>query len=99
MTDVTLHDNSLDLGDNHRMVFVDYKGEKRVGGHVHHKRPDGSECTGFIPFAGRAWANNFSELILTWEMVTDEPVTLSPSILCRVCGDHGFVREGKWVKA
>lgn len=33
-----------------------------------------------------------------WQVESWEPLTLSPSILCS-CGDHGFVREGKWVKA
>lgn len=26
-------------------------------------------------------------------------LTLSPSLLCGTCGDHGFVRDGKWVPA
>jgi hypothetical protein len=28
-----------------------------------------------------------------------DPLTVSPSILCRDCGTHGFVRDGKWVAA
>jgi len=24
---------------------------------------------------------------------------LEPSLLCRACGDHGWIREGKWVRA
>lgn len=26
-------------------------------------------------------------------------LTLAPSILCKTCGDHGFIREGRWVAA
>lgn len=33
-----------------------------------------------------------------WQVESWEPLTLSPSILCH-CGDHGFIRGGKWVKA
>ena len=34
-----------------------------------------------------------------WQVESWEPLTLSPSILCRKTGDHGFIREGKWVQA
>ena len=34
-----------------------------------------------------------------WTVVTKEPLTVSPSILCGQCGLHGFWREGKWVGA
>ncbi len=31
-----------------------------------------------------------------WELVSLEPLTLSPSLLCRACGHHGFIRNGRW---
>ena len=34
-----------------------------------------------------------------WDLVSVEPLTLSPSLLCRGCGHHGFIREGRWVPA
>lgn len=34
-----------------------------------------------------------------WTLVTLEPLTLSPSLSCRVCGDHGWIRDGHWVPA
>lgn len=34
-----------------------------------------------------------------WTVDSWEPLTLSPSILCLICRDHGFIREGKWVPA
>lgn len=36
-----------------------------------------------------------------WTVEDDraEHLTLSPSILCRTCGHHGFVRAGRWVPA
>lgn len=92
--------DELDIGDGHTMVFASYKGEPRVGANVIHAAADGSKCEGWIAFAGRSWANSFGPgAIATWTVESDEPITLSPSILCRACGDHGFVRGGKWVRA
>lgn len=34
-----------------------------------------------------------------WVVVQTQPLTLSPSILCRVCQFHGHICEGKWVPA
>lgn len=30
-------------------------------------------------------------------LVSDDPVTVTPSILCPDCGPHGFITEGRWV--
>lgn len=35
----------------------------------------------------------------TWTVEQNDPLTLSPSVACRTCGNHGFIREGKWVPA
>lgn len=32
-------------------------------------------------------------------LVSRDPLHVEPSILCPVCGDHGFIREGRWVPA
>jgi hypothetical protein len=34
-----------------------------------------------------------------WQLATAEPITLLPSVLCRACGHHGFIRDGRWVTA
>jgi hypothetical protein len=34
-----------------------------------------------------------------WDVLSLEPLTLSPSLLCKVCGKHGFIQEGKWIPA
>lgn len=34
-----------------------------------------------------------------WTVESWDPLTLSPSLLCTICKDHGFVREGRWVPA
>lgn len=33
-----------------------------------------------------------------WKVDCWKPLTISPSVLCS-CGDHGWIRNGKWVKA
>ena len=80
-------EETMDLGEGHTLTFAEFEGEVS-GCSIAHKRPDGTDCDGWIAFAGRAWAKAFgSGQIATW------------SVLCRACGDHGFVREGRWVKA
>lgn len=34
-----------------------------------------------------------------WRVVSREPLTLQPSILCKECGCHGFITSGRWVPA
>jgi hypothetical protein len=34
-----------------------------------------------------------------WQVESLDPITISPSILCNLCGFHGFLREGRWVSA
>lgn len=32
-----------------------------------------------------------------WTLVSKEPLTISPSVLCGECKCHGFITDGKWV--
>ena len=90
----------IDIGGGHSICFVEYKGDSRAGLTDYHQRPDGGGlCSGFITFESSAWAKEFTTPIPTWKVESWEPLTLSPSLLCRSCGDHGFIRQGKWVKA
>lgn len=89
----------IDLGDNHELVWSIYEGDKYAGASVPHLKPDGTKCAGWIAIEGGAWAKSFDGKIQTWKIVQHEPITLEPSLLCRACGDHGYVREGKWVRA
>lgn len=34
-----------------------------------------------------------------WRKLSDEPLTIQPSVLCRTCGLHGFITNGQWVPA
>jgi hypothetical protein len=88
----------IDLGDDHTLTLQMFEGEISACT-IEHKKKDGTPCNGFIPFTGRAWARSFDNHITSWEVVSESPLTLSPSVQCRICGDHGFVRGGKWVRA
>lgn len=58
---------------------------------------DGPECSGAVLF-DLPW-NNTEENAgrPKWAVESWEPLTISPSILCRACGHHGWIREGRWV--
>lgn len=75
----------LDLGDGN---VAEIRGDYGLA--WHHKRPDnGEDCTalGWVHWHG---PNG-------WTLVSREPLTLSPSLLCTVCGAHGFIRDGRWL--
>lgn len=89
----------LDLGDDHGLLWLVLDG-RRTGAIIEHKaaggdsQPAGEYCAGGIQWGephrpGPTW---------TLEGEADEHITLSPSVLCS-CGDHGFIRDGKWVRA
>jgi hypothetical protein len=89
--------DAADIGSGHRAVFKQFDGEPS-GLDWWHPRPDGSWCKGWIDFRGSRWAVQFGP-DTGWKVEQPEPLTLSPSLLCRVCGVHGYIREGKWVPA
>ena len=98
----------LDLGAGHRLRFVVDEQGNRIGAIHEHpwpENPDGSgACSGGIWFdvpAMRAFeAQEKRPPRPKWQIVSEEPLTLSPSIQCRGgCNVHGFVRDGKWQDA
>ena len=40
--------------------------------------------------------NRYSTSLAYWTVVSWEPLTIVPSVLCG-CGDHGYVTQGAWV--
>lgn len=116
----------IDLGHNHTLSFTSWKPDRslnpqyeqpdgsypsveKFGATVHHVRADGTKCSGGITFDGE-WARRYWPQGHLWTVESWEPLTLSPSLLCKApldgvtlngptCDDHGFIREGKWVPA
>jgi len=68
----------------------------KTSGIVTHDLPGGRECSGAITFDVPLAREFFSGPF--WTVESWEPLTLSPSLLCH-CGDHGFIRDGRWVPA
>lgn len=82
---------------------VDSRGP--IGGIMYHLKDDypAGYCSGGITFdvpylnpSFRTHADGAARPV--WQVQSLDPLTISPSLLCH-CGDHGFIREGKWVRA
>lgn len=104
-------DRNLDLGHDHRAVFLgwapdrelnpQYEGipdEPRYALLIHHKDPAGAECSGMVTFAGDVQRRVEPDRPNVWTVQSWDPLTISPSVLCS-CGDHGFIRNGRWEPA
>lgn len=103
----------LDLGDGHLLAFncwnpdralnPQYEGLPDVekwGATIYH-RTDKTEtgwCAGAVTFDGPVQKQLVPDRG-RWQVQSWEPLTISPSLLCGGCGDHGFIRAGKWVRA
>lgn len=103
----------IDLGDEHVLKFFAWAPDRSIqsnaerfagvpdvekwGASVSHRKPDGEPCAGFVTFESDVQAK-VQPGVSKWKVECWEPLTLSPSLLCS-CGDHGFVRSGKWVRA
>lgn len=115
-----------DLGHDHWLTYYGWGPDRalnpkyaglpdieKYGAIVWHKRADGSRCSGGIGFDTpevRAVAAVSGDTGAKWTVEQWEPLTISPSVLCKAplvpgdpsageCGDHGFIREGRWVVA
>lgn len=92
-------EDAIDIGPGHRIKYNDYEGEP-AGIVEWHLKSDGNWCQGWVAFHGSKWANKFKPGdMIGWHVVEKEPLTLTPSILCRTCGAHGFITKGKWVSS
>lgn len=100
----------LDLGDQHWLRFLcwdpdfklnpQYEGyptDDKIGGIIIHRKADGAMCEGAIWF-DKPVVEKFFGKHPRWKVSSWEPLTCSPSFLCH-CSDHGYIREGKWVRA
>lgn len=88
---------ALDIGGGHRITFAEYEGEV-AGINDWHLKSDGEWCVGWVSFKGAAWHRSMPQTA-GWDVIQREPLTLSPSLLCRGCGSHGFIQNGRWVPA
>lgn len=91
----------IDLGDGHWLRWSTYQGE-RCGGIIRHVMPnERGFCEGAFWLRDSSFirAHDDGTKRPQWDLTgTEESPTLTPSFQCH-CGDHGFVTEGKWVRA
>jgi len=89
----------LDLGAGHWLQWTQY-GDERCGGIITHTKADALEglCSGAFTIAGTKATDLIPKLPVWAFSGSWEQPTLAPSFLCH-CGDHGFIRGGKWVRA
>jgi hypothetical protein len=95
----------VELGEGHWLRWTEVEGELSGGVIIHtlpEKQPGDirleTECWGHFVLRYSNWAAEHPQKD-TWLLTGHrETPTLSPSFLCH-CGDHGYVREGRWEKA
>lgn len=96
--------NGLNLGSGHWLRWTSsMQGEQRIGATIIHPAgPKATSETGYcmsgVMFAGTQYERDHAGEHAFWQLESYEPLTISPSVLCS-CGDHGFIREGRWVPA
>jgi len=98
----------IDLGNSHSLEYIQWAPDRRLNPQwadfpdverfaaiVYHPRPDtGAECFGQITFDVPP-ADKLVPDAARWQVQSWEPLTISPSLLCD-CGDHGYIRNGRW---
>jgi hypothetical protein len=107
-----LDPDEIDLGLGHGLRFVGWHPDRAlnpqyadlpdcdlVGLVVSHPRGDdpSRRCVSGIQFDDAP--AHIVDGRPTWRLETRDPLTVWPSLLCRICGDHGFIRGGRWVVA
>jgi len=81
--------NWRDIGHGVRIRIIEYDDQPHG---IEYQHPNGdATCDGWVPFKP---ASNDG-----WTVESLQPLTLSPSLLCRKCGHHGFIKNGAWVPA
>jgi hypothetical protein len=85
----------IDIGHGVTLIPMVYEGQV-VGLIEEHDDNAGARCSGYVRL--RIPLNDTTTRP-SWAVESEEPLTLSPSVLCTTCGHHGFIREGKWVPA
>ena len=68
--------------------------------YTHPNLTGGGRCAGFVYFDLPHVRDKFApDAGQMWHLDQADPLTISPSLLCRGCSHRGFIREGAWVPA
>lgn len=90
-----LPEGAIDIGHDVYIVKLHDKEGKWVAIDEYHRNPTtGAWCGGFAPFdVESGYLTRQSE---KWTVNSFEPLDLSPSLLCRACNHHGYIKQGRW---
>jgi hypothetical protein len=102
-------EDEFDLGDGCSFTWLmhgDYRerpdDHELIGLIEHHPKPSpeapGLYCGGYVAWKATDAAQPRHRLV-AGGIGDEEHLAVSPSLLCRTCGHHGFIREGRWVPA
>ena len=101
----------IDLGSGHLLWWIAWAPDRALNPHyadlpddprhaAHWRHPAAHDATceghGAIQFDGPL---NRLDTRARWTVHTWDPLTITPSVLCRACGTHGFITGGRWVSA
>jgi uncharacterized protein DUF6527 len=88
-----------DIGHGVSIAYYSWNDYDKVGLFETHNvvGDEGRRHTGSVMFALPGTEQAFPDRP-KWTVESWDPLTISPSILCD-CGNHGFIRNGRWVPA
>lgn len=97
-------EDEFDLGNGYSFAWMTNGADQVIGLIETHPRrgqiepPHGETCGGYV-----AWiADEHSHVTADHHLARGGPgeedhLTVTPSLLCPTCGNHGFITDGKWV--
>jgi hypothetical protein len=102
---------SIDLGNGYEMRYTEWRPDRELNPQYNEKKfPDVEKfsiiltCphgeTGVVTLDGpvqRKLYGTDNENRPLWKVVSEDPLTLEPSIQTPCC--HGYIRDGEWVSA
>lgn len=99
-----------DLGDGHSFVWLLDQADNVIGLIEHHPAAPGGPpgaryCGGYVAWvAADAQQGASPGFTARHQLVSggpgdEEHLTIYPSLACRHCPSHGFIRDGRWVSA
>lgn len=91
-------DGATQIGSSEWFSFTQDTDGNSIGILDWHRDQAGVLCTGSVLFDNDA-ARRLRPSGPFWQVVSRDPLTLHPSLLCRTCGHHGWIRDGRWVAA
>jgi hypothetical protein len=80
----------IDIGNDVSIRFL-YNDDYLWGIDYWHNCINGLRVPDYIPIKGQD-----RQCEDHWDLVSIDPFTIAPSLLCRRCGHHGFIENGRW---